>query len=296
MHQPTQTTTGATSAPVCVLQPAVCKVTRTFNNKRIRKRKTVNYPPTRPRSKPHPKDNQFKVAEAAVLRPVDGLPTINRLRGLREVVVVPCTTIVIALAMSWDCARDRLRLQMMQLNTPGTRVITASTCKYTKGRLPHIDCDFSVDRGLRKVTARIRAEQSASPQARVVVILDHYWCEIRYYERQYGLNWLREDAHTLLSNGAEEVLLPFDNGANIPYEASGMIQMLTGPIHPDVTVDLVAGEQNPLWVASSSPDISEILGDIPGGDNAEQCRLRLDEDHPFVRCTHKKVVAKVTRE
>jgi hypothetical protein len=283
MDQAAETSARATPPPVCVVQQPDSPLCRTSNNKRIRKRKTVNYRVAPPRSKPHPKDHQFTVNAAEVVRSGVGLPTINRMRNH----LIPCTTIVVALAMSWDCSRDRLRLQMMQLRTPGTKAITASDCKYTKGSLPHIDCIFSVDRGLRKVAVRIRAEKITAPQARVVVVLDHYWCEIRYYEEQYGMTWLQNGAHTLLSSGADEVLLPFDNGANIPSTASGMIVMLGGLIHPDVTVGFAMGRSNPLWAASECEEIREVLGDIRGGDNTEQSRKWLDPDRPFVRCTLK---------
>jgi hypothetical protein len=256
---------------------------RTANNKRIRKRKTSNYTTPRPRSKPHPKDNQFKTNIADVLHLGPVLPTVNRLRGQ----AAQCNTIVFALAMSWDCSRDRLRLQMWQLSEPGTRIITVSDCKHTKGRLPHIDCNFSTTRGCMTIASHIQIERKTAPQASVVVVLDHYWCEIRYYERKYGQTWLQSGAHILLAGGADEVLLPFDMGVLIPSEASGMVKMLAGATDPNVDIHFVTGPRNPLWVASNREAIDDVLATIPGGDNAEQCRRWLHPTTPFVLCTKK---------
>jgi hypothetical protein len=262
-----------------------CVATRTANNKRIRKRKTHrkgNYPIHRPRSKPHPKDHQFPVRADAVLLPEGGTPTINRLSGR----TTPTKMVVFALAMSWDNARDRIRLQMMQLCLPGTNAVTVSRCRYTKGNLPHAFCaDFSISRGWPTIANRIREEKVASPGARIVVVLDYYWCALRYYQRVYGMLWLHSGAHHFLqNNGADEVLLPFDSIRN-HEDGSGMVSMLAGTVHPQVKIEFVPGHANPLWVASNHADIADALAGIPGGDNSEQCRQWLHETTPFVRCT-----------
>jgi hypothetical protein len=232
------------------------------------------------RSKPHPKDHQFQINSDNMIQPAP-TATINRLHAH----TVPCTTILLALAMGWDNDRDRLRLQMLQFLTPGTKVITVSRIPYTKGSMPHVTADFSMRRGQQDIIARIALEKQTHPNARVVVVLDHYWCEIRYYERLYGLKWLTSDANSLLRGGADEVVLPFDNGDNIPHTASGMVHMLAGPIHPDLKVVFIQGPSNPLWIASQCDGIAEKLGSMPGGDNAENCRQYLHPTTPFVRCT-----------
>jgi hypothetical protein len=239
----------------------------------------------RHRSKPHPKDHQFKVSADAMLH--RGLPaTVNRLRMHGQ----PCTAIVFALAMGWDNARDRLRLQMLQVLTPGTKVITVSRIPYTKGSLPHLTCNFASRRGQQDLIKRIASEKTTHPHARVVVVLDHYWCEIRYYERLYGLKWLSTDAHKLLLGGADEVVLPYDNGENIPYSASGMAHMLAGPIHVGLDCTFIDGPSNPLWMASQCEAITAELASLPGGDNAENCRQYLHPRHPFVRCIKKHTI------
>ena len=243
--------------------------------RRKRKHKKRFWGAPTPRSKPHPNDHQFKTSTLG--------PTINRLRNARTVT----GTVVFALAMAFANSRDRLRLQMLQLSMPGTKVITVSENGHGLGNWPHMDCDFAVDRGHRTIAARIAAEKEALPGARIVVLVDHYWCELGYYEENYGMLWLATGAQRLLLAGAAEVLLPFDNGRNIPENRSGMAKMLAGRVHPAIAVDFVAGPVNPLWVASENTLIEDALGKIRGGDNAEQTRQWLDAVRPFVRCTSK---------
>ena len=238
--------------------------------------------PSKPRSKPHPNDHQFKVSPAEILNP-GCRPTINRLRGARS---TP-TTIVFALAMGWDNGRDRLRLQMLQLSTHGTKIITVSENTHGLGGWPHLPCNFAVDRGHKSIAARVAAEKGATPSARIVVVLDHYWCELGYYEETYGLLWLCGGASRFLKAGADEVLLPFDNGIKIPKSRSGMVKMLGKRVHEGISVEFVAGSSNPLWLASQNVEIEAALGQVPGGDNAEQTRHWLDATRPFVRCTSK---------
>jgi hypothetical protein len=83
------------------------------------------------------------------------------------------------------------------------------------------------------------------------------------------------------------MLLPFDNGMNIPASASGMMSMLAGKIHPCVAVEFVQGPSNPLWMASEHQHIQARLSVLPGGDNGEQCRKWLHQEHSFIRCRTK---------
>ena len=108
-----------------------------------------------------------------------------------------------------------------------------------------------------------------------------------YYASVYGMRWLKTGAQQLLAAGADEVLLPFDNGANIPETRSGMVKMLAGRVHPAVAVEFVAVQSNPLWVASQHVDVRDVLEHMRGGDNAEQTRQWLDPVRPFVRCSSK---------
>jgi len=153
--------------------------------------------------------------------------------------------------------------------------------------MPHFSCDFSTDRGHRRLSARINEERVLFPSSRILVVLDHYWLPKYYYSERYGTLWLEIGMCTLLHGGADEILLPFDDGKR-HAGVSDMREMLAGRCHPKVNVELVGTADNPLWVASSEVEICPLLADTHGGDNEENTWSWLHPVHPFVRGTLKK--------
>ena len=193
--------------------------------------------------------------------------------------------VVFALAMHWGSDRDRVRLQMLLNSRPGTKIITVSETGDTLGRRPHLDVDFSTDRGHRSIARRISEERQLFPGARILVVMDWYWLPVHYLGDRYGMLWIDTGVHRLLSGGADEVILPFDEGELHRGKSSCMYLMLDGKFHPDVNLEYVPLGHNPLWVASGEQEIEEVLAQFPGGTNQDNTRKWLSSETPFVSAT-----------
>ena len=193
------------------------------------------------------------------------------------------TRIILALAMQWCNARDRLRLRSLSDMFPGTKIITVSECNYTYKDWPHLSTCFNEPRGQKTISIRIETELKLTPGAVITVILDYYWCHSGYYTKRYGLNWVKESAHRFLISGAYEVLLPYDKGeSSVAAGRCDMDTMLQAP-HREIVTSLCTFNDNPLWVASSHPAIAARLSDFDGGCNVYQSVRYLHPETPFVR-------------
>lgn len=223
------------------------------------------------RGRPHKNDFDFPLS-------------LHFTRGVRGDMDEPML-IVFALAMAWSNERDRLRLQMLLNSRPGTRIVTVSESEQVLGkRMPHFSCDFSTVRGHKSLATRISEERKLFPNAKIIATLDWYWLPIRYFGTRYGKLWLESGMHCLLTAGADEVLLPFDNG-DLHHGESDMVTMLAGKKHANVQLEFVPLASNPVWTASSEKEIEEVLASFRGGDNAENTRKWLSSTTPFVRGT-----------
>ena len=197
--------------------------------------------------------------------------------------------IYVCLAMCWENDRDRLRIQMMLNSRPRSRAITMSNNSNTNaiGKNRHNDCFFKDSRGQKTVANRVREEALKYPNATIEVVTDYYWLEIHYLETNYGLfEWLAFGIHAVLQAGASKFYLPFDGGTR-NKQACCMSRCLLGQgtLHPQVSYTLVELAANPLWVASSQPEIAERLDATRGGNNAYNTNAYLHPAHPFVLFT-----------
>ena len=224
------------------------------------------------RSRPNKADFQFPLS-------------FSFTKGARGV-VGPINLVVFALAMHWGFRRNRVRLQMMQNLIPGTKIITVSESHDTvRPSLLHLDHDFSRDRGHRRIASRIAEERALYPGARILVVMDYYFLPVNYISERYGDLWLDTGVHRLLCGGADEVILPYDDGEFHMGQSSCMAAMLDGNCHSDVKLDFVPLGHNPLWVATNSPEIEEFLASFHGGCNQEATSNYLKFETPFVSAT-----------
>lgn len=219
----------------------------------------------RSRSRPHPRDHQFRGTYVHTHPHVD------------------TNTVVFALAMAHNNPRDRRRLQTMC--SAGMQMITVSENLHSCGTRSHVTCNFASARGHRHLAGQIRTSKTQYASARILILLDYFWLPTHYYESNYGMRWLESGAHALLAAGADEVLLPFDNGSLIRPGESDMAKMLAGSCHESVLVEFTTCSGNPLWLATARADELGVLDGVRGGSNAEQTRNWLDIERPFVRCT-----------
>jgi hypothetical protein len=194
--------------------------------------------------------------------------------------------IVFALAMCWNNERDRVRLQMLLNSRPGTRIITVSENLHTVGNMIHFSCDFSTDRGHKSLAARVAEERVIYPNTKIIITLDYYWLPVHYFTRRYGMLWLQSGMYVLLKGGADEIILPNDDGDRHGGE-SGMLKMLLGGCHPGVQLKFVTLESNPLWLSSNESEINTVLAESRGGDNATNTTDYLSSAHPFLSGTLK---------
>ena len=123
------------------------------------------------------------------------------------------------------------------------------------------------------------------PGARILVVMDYYFMPVNYIAEAYGTLWLDTGVHRLLCGGADEVILPYDDGELHKGKSSCMAAMLDGNCHIDVKLDFVPLGHNPLWVATNEPEIEEFLASFPGGCNQETTRNYLNFETPFVSAT-----------
>jgi hypothetical protein len=192
----------------------------------------------RQRSRPHKKDFAFP----------QSYPHTQKKTG-------PPITYVFALAMSWHRPRDRIRLQSLLNQRRGTKIITISDCNHSQGRMEHMSHDFKDRKALKTITEKIKMTRLGAPSSKILVILDYYFLQGRYYRERYGLDWLEGGAHRLLLAGADEMVLPFDNGWGHLKIGSDMADMLAGVQHPGTQIKFTSLEENLLWVATDSDEI-----------------------------------------
>jgi hypothetical protein len=198
------------------------------------------------------------------------------------------TTVLYALAMAHNNQRDRRRLQTLKHDNPTVRVITVSENLHSIGTQSHLDCNFASERGQRGLCAHIARVRGTSPLARIVVALDYFWLPTHYYTTNYGTRWLQHGAHALIVSGADEVLLPYDNGEKIEHGQNDMARMLPGQCHPGIHVEFVVGAENPLWVVTERAVSLGALEGISGNSNAAQThmlnRSTADKTTHYCRC------------
>jgi hypothetical protein len=212
--------------------------------------------------------------------------------------------VIFALAMHWDDERDRLRLQSLENLFPSTKIISVAECMHTLGNMQHMSTHFHVRAGVKRISQRIETELKLSPDAKVSIILDYYWCQSGYYTQRYGLKWLESSAHKLLVAGANEVLLPYDKGSSgVDAGQCDMDMMLASTEsrsgvgvggfrapHPDIEFSFCGLTDNPLWVASAAPAIAAKLASLDKGCNVHQTARFLHPTTPFVRVTLKPTI------
>ena len=235
--------------------------------KRKRKRKRPSNPNAR--SRPHKNDFNFPVSFPFTRKGAHSAPPQH---------------VIFALAMSWNRPRDRTRLQMLENNFPGTRVITVSDCNHTQGNMEHITTCFNTARGRHKMRAAIRRFSESSPSPAISVLLDYYWLQEHYYQKRYGTDWLSAGAHELLSAGADHVTLPYDGGWGNSQQTPDMEQMLNGVLHPQIQIEYLANHENPLWVASDQAEIAQEMH-RENGTNEHHTAKYLHPTMPFVKVT-----------
>jgi hypothetical protein len=219
----------------------------------------------RSRSRPHPRDHQFRGTYVHTRPYVD------------------TSIVVFALAMAHNNPRDRRRLQTMRYF--GMQIVTVSENLHTCGNQSHVTCNFASRRGHQRLAGHIKTCKTTRPLARILVLLDYYWLPTHYYASNYGMRWLETGAHSLLEAGADEVVLPFDNGERISPGESDMAKMLSGACHENVFLEFITCHANPLWRGTARAHEVGALDGVRGGSNEEQTRDWLDPERPFVKCT-----------
>jgi hypothetical protein len=139
--------------------------------------------------------------------------------------------------------------------------------------LYHRASDFKTCRGLTSTVQIINDHYGAD----IVVILDYFRLQKGYYEYRYGNNWITHKALLLLNAGASRIILPMD-------KHNEMRTMLSDDISVGQyrEVRYVEVDENPLWVASDSKEVSEVTQSERRTTNVNTRDRYLDEYNPFV--------------
>ena len=249
-----------------------------------KKKKRKNPNRERARHKQHPDNNQFDDSfRYTEFRESDSFQKV-----------------FFALAMNWNHARDVLRLRALSLLRPGFRVVSVdrNVHKGIYGKR-HVEANFRTPEGRKDIVARMATELRVSPKAQITVVLDYFFFQGGYYSSNYGVDWLSDACHQLIIGGATDVILPYDSGKTNQAKCE-MLAMFSGRAsrddpnypgiaepHPGIQFKFIGAEDNPLWVASESPEIAAAMLVLKNlsTDNYSQTVKFLHPKTPFVVVT-----------
>ena len=144
-----------------------------------------------------------------------------------------------------------------------SRVVTVSDCT-TVDLGEHLDVNFRLPRGWRKICAFVKEQVSVG--RRVDVILDYFFLLDCYWERRYNLDWLSYKIPRLLAAGAARVIVP---------RTAAMQTMENESLFSAVGVPCNFSD-NPLWCATEISGVDSFRGEHLSHTN------RLVQGAPFM--------------
>jgi hypothetical protein len=185
---------------------------------------------------------------------------------------------VICLAMHYGLNTDVERMHEIARIYDASIIAVSVSNEPAPANKVHVSADFKTVRGLKTLIHTIHR----LTDERIIIILDYIWLQSNYYLEKYGVNWLTEKCTLLLEAGATQIILPFDNG--IRTITSAMKAMLTS-VDPRLNIQFLPTDSNPLYVATDSVRIKQLLEDSGKLGNEANAIAYLDSRTPFVSIT-----------